>query len=70
MLIEENAWIERFDTIDAQDYYQQAGDLFKLMNELQKTQLTTTIAEGLAQASQHSNKCLCNLKKQMLIMQI
>lgn len=49
MPVEENAWINRFDTVEAQDYYQQAGDLFRLMNESQKSQLTTTIAEGLSQ---------------------
>jgi catalase len=50
MPVEKDAWINRFDTLEAQDYYQQAGDLFRLMNESQKAQLTTTIAEGLSQA--------------------
>ncbi|MBA5249178.1 MAG: catalase [Gammaproteobacteria bacterium] len=50
MPIEQDAWINRFDTVNTQDYYQQAGDLFRLMNESQKSQLTTTIAEGLIQA--------------------
>lgn len=51
MPIEKDAWIGRFDTADAQDYYHQAGNLFRLMDESQKHQLTTTIAQGLVQAS-------------------
>ncbi|WXT99579.1 MAG: Catalase [Catillopecten margaritatus gill symbiont] len=51
MPVEENAWIKRFDTVDDEDYYNQAGDLFRLMNESQKSQLTTTIAQGLVQAT-------------------
>lgn len=56
MPIEQEAWIDRFDTLNDEDYYSQAGDLFRLMNESQKTQLTTTIAQGLAQASQTSQE--------------
>jgi catalase len=51
MPVEQDAWIKRYDTTEAEDYYQQAGDLFRLMNESQKNQLTTTIAEGLSQAT-------------------
>ncbi|SMN10749.1 Catalase [uncultured Candidatus Thioglobus sp.] len=52
MPIASDAWIERFDTVNADDYYQQAGDLYRLMNESQKDQLTDTIASGLSQASE------------------
>ena len=51
MPVAKNAWITCFDTVGVDDYYQQAGDLFRLMNDSQKTQLTTTIAEGLVHAS-------------------
>ncbi len=51
MPIEENAWVNYFDTAKANNYYEQAGDLFRLMDESQKIQLTTTIAEGLSQAT-------------------
>lgn len=51
MPIEEDAWIGCFDTVNDEDYFQQAGDLFRLMSESQKTQLTTTIGEGLIQAT-------------------
>lgn len=56
MPVEENAWIKRFDTLNDEDYYQQAGDLFRLMNESQKSQLTSTIAEGLSQATTEVQK--------------
>ncbi|MBL1322080.1 MAG: catalase [Methylophaga sp.] len=51
MPILENAWVKRYST-DGDDHYSQAGDLFRLMNESQKDQLTTTIAEGLVQATE------------------
>ncbi|MFW5446671.1 MAG: catalase [Methylophagaceae bacterium] len=51
MPILENAWIKRYST-DDDDHYGQAGDLFRLMSASQKTQLTTTIAEGLVQATE------------------
>ncbi len=54
MPIESDAWIARFDTVGDEDYFQQAGDLFRLMNESQKTQLTATIAQGLVHASKTS----------------
>ncbi len=56
MAVESDAWIERFDTVNDEDYFQQAGDLFRLMNQSQKTQLTTTIAEGLACADPESQQ--------------
>ncbi len=46
-----NAWIKRHGVADDEDHYSQAGDLFRIMNESQKQQLTTTIAEGLVQAT-------------------
>ena len=48
----ENAWVTRYALSEDEDHYSQAGDLFRLMNESQKTQLTTTIAEGLIKASE------------------
>ncbi len=51
MPILENAWVTRHSLSEDEDHYSQAGDLFRLMDESQKTQLTTTIAEGLIQAS-------------------
>jgi len=49
MPILENAWVTRYDTSE-DDHYSQAGDLFKLMNESQKLQLATNIADGLVHA--------------------
>lgn len=43
-----NALIERFNTIDTQNCYQQADDLFRLMNELQKIQLTAITVENIS----------------------
>jgi len=51
MPVLESAWIARHGESDDEDHYSQAGDLFRLMDETQKTQLTTTIAGGLAYAS-------------------
>ena len=51
MPILENAWINRYDT-DEDDHYSQAGDLYRIMDESQKDQLTTTIAEGLVHATE------------------
>lgn len=51
MPVLENAWIAHHDEAADEDHYSQAGDLFRLMDETQKTQLTTTIAGGLAYAS-------------------
>jgi catalase len=50
MPMEEEAWIARHDQ-DAEDYYTQAGVLYRLMTAAQKGMLTTTIASGLSQAS-------------------
>jgi len=46
----EDAWVKAYDQSE-EDYYTQAGDLFRLMNEDQKRQLVHNIAEGLAQAN-------------------
>lgn len=45
-----DAWIAPHDQSD-EDYYTQAGDLFRIMNESQKQQLFNNIAGGLAQAN-------------------
>ena len=45
-----NATVDRYDQL-SEDYYSQAGDLFRLMNEDQKTQLAQNIAGGLSQAN-------------------
>lgn len=52
MPVLENAWIKRHGLSDDEDHYSQAGDLFRLMNEAQKRQLTKTIAEGLKHATE------------------
>lgn len=52
MPVMENAWIGYHDQGD-EDYYTQAGDLFRLMNDDQKQQLFNNIAGGLSQAGQH-----------------
>jgi catalase len=51
MPVEEDAWIGRHSQ-DDEDYYSQAGDLYRIMSEKQKDMLTSTIAGGLSQASQ------------------
>jgi len=45
-----DAWVKAYDT-SAEDHYTQAGNLFRLMSDDQKQQLTGNIAEGLAVAS-------------------
>lgn len=50
MPILENAWIGVHDQME-EDYYSQAGDLFRLMNDHQKAQLFNNIAAGLSQAN-------------------
>jgi catalase len=56
MPILENAWIKRHGVEDEEDHYSQAGDLFRIMDESQKTQLTTTIAEALIQATESAQQ--------------
>lgn len=52
MPVLEDAWIGYHDQGD-EDYYTQAGDLFRLMNDDQKQQLFNNIAGGLSQAGEH-----------------
>lgn len=49
MPVEEDAWIGRHSQ-DEEDYYSQAGDLFRIMSEAQKESLTSTIGGALSQA--------------------
>jgi catalase len=49
MPVEEDAWIGCHNQ-DEEDYYSQAGDLYRVMSEQQKEALTSTIAGGLSQA--------------------
>lgn len=56
MPILENAWIKRYGVADDEDHYSQAGNLFRIMNESQKQQLTTTIAEALMQATESAQQ--------------
>ena len=55
MPLEENAWVQRYDTSD-EDNYSQAGNLFRLMSEEQKLQLVGNIAGGLKQATESVQK--------------
>ena len=45
----EDAWVQPYSQ-DDEDYFQQAGDLFRIMSGEQKTRLAKTIAGGLSQA--------------------
>jgi len=45
-----DAWIG-YHNQDAEDYYTQAGNLFRIMNDNQKAQLFGNIAGGLSTAS-------------------
>ena len=56
MPVLENAWITRHGLPDDDDHYSQAGDLFRLMDESQKMQLTSTIAGGLVQATESAQQ--------------
>jgi catalase len=51
MPVLEDAWIGHHDQAD-EDYYSQAGDLFRLMSEDQKRQLVDNISGGLSQATE------------------
>ena len=51
MPVLEDAWIGYHDQSD-EDYYTQAGDLFRLMSDDQKRQLFNNIAGGLSQANE------------------
>jgi catalase len=50
MPVAEDAWIGRHSQ-DDEDYYSQAGDLFRIMSRKQQEALTSTIAGGLSQAT-------------------
>ncbi len=50
MPVLEDAWIGHHDQSE-EDYYSQAGDLFRLMSDDQKAQLVGNIAGGLSQAT-------------------
>jgi catalase len=50
MPVLENAWIG-YHSQEEEDYYSQAGDLFRIMSDDQKHQLFNNIAMGLRQAS-------------------
>lgn len=50
MPVEERAWIKPHSQ-DHEDYFSQAGDLYRVMNESQKDQLADNIAGGLSQAT-------------------
>lgn len=50
MPLEQEAWLDRYDTGD-DDHYSQAGDLFRLMTKEQKSIVVDNIAGGLKQAS-------------------
>ncbi len=51
MPVLEDAWVKRYAVADDEDHYSQAGDLYRLMSDSQKDQLTRTIGEGLIHAS-------------------
>ncbi len=50
MPVEADAWIKPHDTAEY-DHYSQAGELYRLMSDVQKNALTLTIAGGLVHAS-------------------
>ncbi|ALP53021.1 catalase [Candidatus Tenderia electrophaga] len=50
MPVEGDAWIKSYDTAE-DDYYTQPGNLFRLMHDDQKQQLTSNIADGLVHAT-------------------
>jgi catalase len=69
MPVEQDAWIKRYDTTEAEDYYQQAGDLFRLMNESQKINSPLQLPKVYRKQQQRCNKkCLNNLIRQIMIM--
>ena len=50
MPLEQDAWLDIYDTQD-DDNFSQAGELYRIMNESQKQQLVSNIADGLSQAT-------------------
>lgn len=51
MPLEADAWVKAYSQ-DNEDYYSQAGDLFRLMSDDQKNQLANNIAGGLVHANE------------------
>ncbi|KAF7775061.1 catalase [Pseudoalteromonas citrea] len=52
MPLAQNAWLKPHNQ-DHEDYYTQAGDLFRLMSAEQQLQVATNIAGGLSAANEH-----------------
>ncbi len=59
MPIAEKAWIKAHDQ-SGDDYYTQAGELYRLMSEDQKNQLANNIAGGLTQANKSIQQRMLN----------
>ncbi len=59
-----DAWIKAFDT-SQDDHYTQAGALYRIMTENQKSQLVNNIAGGLIQAKQSVKIRMVALFKQV-----
>ncbi len=55
MPLESEAWIKTHSQ-DGEDYYSQAGDLFRIMSDEQKSQLAANIASGLIHASESAQQ--------------
>ncbi|MBQ4851077.1 catalase-related domain-containing protein, partial [Pseudoalteromonas sp. MMG012] len=51
MPLAKNAWVKPHDQ-DHEDYYTQAGDLFRLMSPVQRRELADNIAGGLSLANE------------------
>ncbi len=61
--VEEDAWIGHHDNRD-DDNFSQAGDLYRIMSEDQKEQLTGNIASGLKQATKEVQEIMLGYFKQ------
>lgn len=55
MPIEQDAWVKAYSQ-DDEDYYSQAGDLFRLMSDEEKNRLASNIAGGLVHASESAQQ--------------
>ena len=49
LLLLEEAWVQSYSQVN-EDYYEQAGNLFRIMMDEQRTRLASTIAGGLSHA--------------------
>lgn len=58
-LLLEEAWVQPHSQ-DEEDYYSQAGDLYRLMSDDEKDRLAVTIAGGLGQASKGAQQRVLN----------